>query len=144
MANFPKKFDNKPYVRRVEKPWGWEIHWVPDDKPYMGKVLHLNRGHRFSLQYHDKKLESWYLLSGRAKIIWDGEEGDLIEAEMESGKGYNVDAKQKHRMYAVTDCEVMEVSMPEVGVTYRLEDDYERTGRNEDKKERELRNEGKI
>src|SRR3989344_5653932 len=143
MANFPKKFDNKPYVRRVEKPWGWEIHWVPDDKPYMGKVLHLNRGHRFSLQYHDKKLESWYLLSGRAKIIWDGEEGDLIEAEMESGKGYNVDAKQKHRMYAVTDCEVMEVSMPEVGVTYRLEDDFWGTGRNEDKKERGVRNEGK-
>lgn len=117
---------------------------MPDDKPYMGKILHINAGQRFSLQYHDKKLETWYLMSGRAKIIWDGDHGQLEEVEMEKGKGYSVDAKQRHRINGITDCEVVEVSMPEVGVTYRLEDDYERTGRNEDKKERELRNKGEI
>ncbi len=139
-----KKFNNEPYARRVEKPWGWEIHWVPDDRPYMGKLLHMNKGHRFSLQFHEKKLESWYLLSGEAKIIWDDNNGKLIETIMKKNQGYNVDAKQRHRILAISDCEIMEVSMPEVGVTYRLEDDYSRAGRNEDAKERELRNEGKI
>jgi len=137
---FSKKFDNIPYARRVEKPWGWEIHWVPDDKPYMGKILHINTGHRFSLQYHDKKLESWFLMHGRAKIIWDNEEGNLEETEMKPGFGYSVDLKQRHRIYGITDCDIVEVSMSEVGTTYRLEDDYSRTGRNEDAKERELRN----
>ena len=137
-------FDNAPYARRVEKPWGWEIHFVPDDKPYMGKILHINAGQRFSLQYHEQKLESWFLLSGRAKIIWDNNQGELEETAMEPGKGYSVDAKQRHRILAITDCEIVEVSMPEVGTTYRLEDDYSRAGRNEDPKERELRNEGKL
>lgn len=135
-----KKFDNEPYTRKVEKPWGWEIHWVPDSKPYMGKILHLNEGHRFSLQYHDQKLESWYLMSGTAKIIWDNKGGELEEMLMEEGKGYSVDEKQRHRIFGVTECEIMEVSMPEIGVTYRLEDDYTRAGKNEDDQERELRN----
>lgn len=138
------KFNNKPYARRVEKPWGWEIHWVPDDRPYMGKLLHINKGFRFSLQYHDKKLESWFLLNGKAKIIWDNDSGELEETLMKPDMGYSVDAKQRHRIYAVEDCEIMEVSMPEVGVTYRLEDDFSRAGRNEDAQERDLRNKGKI
>ncbi len=117
---------------------------MPDGMPYMGKILHINEGKRFSLQYHDKKSESWYLMSGRAKIIWDGDGGQLEEVEMEKRKGYSVDAKQRHRMQGITDCEIIEVSMPEVGITYRLEDDYSRAGRNEDAKERELRNRGKI
>src|SRR3989344_912165 len=137
-----KNFNNLPYSRRVEKPWGWEIHWVPDGKPYMGKLLHINAGQRFSLQYHDQKLESWYLLSGRAKIIWDNNQGELEEVEMELGKGYSIDARQRHRILGIADCEIVEVSMPEEGTTYRLEDDYQRAGRNEDVKERELRNEG--
>ena len=144
MTNLPKKFENKPYGRRIEKPWGWEIHSVPDDKPYMGKILHIKKGHRFSLQYHDKKLESWFLISGRAKIIWDDDKGELVETEMKSGYGYSIDVSQRHRVYGITDCEFVEVSMPEVGTTYRLDDDYKRAGRNEDEKERELRNKGKI
>lgn len=139
-----KRFNNEPYARRVEKPWGWEIHWVPDDMPYMGKHLHINKGHRFSLQYHDKKRESWYLLSGKAKLIWDNDLGQLEEIELEPGKGYTTDLKQRHRIYGVTDCDIIEVSTSEIGVTYRLEDDYARAGRNEDAKERELRNQGKI
>lgn len=144
MSKNSPKFDNLPYARRVEKPWGWEIHWVPDDRPYMGKILHINAGHRFSLQYHDKKLETWYLIKGRAKIIWDNDQGKLEEAEMEGGRGYSVDVKQRHRIYGITDCEIIEVSTSEIGTTYRLEDDYQRAGRNEDEKERELRNQGKV
>ena len=58
-------------ARRVEKPWGWEIHWTPADRPYVGKVLHIRAGKRLSLQMHDEKLESWFLMTGRAKVVWD-------------------------------------------------------------------------
>jgi len=68
----------------------------------------------------------------------------MKELEMEFGKGYNLAVGQKHRIKGITDCDVIEVSMPETGKTYRLEDDYNRAGMNEDPKERELRNEGKL
>ena len=138
-----KKFDNKPYARRVDKPWGWEIHFVPDDKPYMGKILHINAGKRLSLQKHDQKTESLYLMSGRAKIIWEEEEnGELIETELLEGKGYSCDVGQRHRLAGITDCDIVEVSTPEIGTTYRLEDDFKRDDETEE--QRKLRNEGKI
>lgn len=128
----------------MEKPWGWEIHWVEDSKPYMGKILHFNQGHRFSLQYHDKKMESWFLMSGRALLSWEGADGEMEEIEMKAGTGYNLEVGQKHRIKGITNCDVIEVSMPETGKTFRLEDDYSRAGRNEDARERELRNKGKV
>jgi len=91
------KFNNSPFAKRIEKPWGWEIHWVPEDKPYMGKILHINKGKRLSLQVHDQKQESWFLINGRAKVIWDNQNGELIETELENGKGYSCSLGQRHR-----------------------------------------------
>lgn len=122
----PSSFKNNPYSRRIEKPWGHEIHWVPADAPYMGKVLYLKAGCRFSLQIHETKLESWWLASGEALLIWDDDKGNLKETKLEKLKGYTLNAGQRHRIQAITDCEVIEVSMPEGGTTWRLEDDYER------------------
>jgi len=124
--------NNAPYSKRVEKPWGYEIHWTPEDLPYMGKVLHVNEGARLSLQQHDKKKESWYLLSGRAKVIWDDENGNLIETELQQGEGYTCALGQRHRLAGITDCDVAEVSTPEIGTTFRLEDDYSRPDETED------------
>ena len=137
-----QKFNNIPYARRIEKPWGWEIHWTPDDRRYMGKVLHINAGARLSLQYHDKKTESWFLIEGRAKLICDNENKELVEIELVKGKGYSSEAGQRHRLCGITDCDIIEVSTPEIGITYRLEDDYAR--KDETPEERELRNKGKI
>lgn len=120
------KFSNLPYSKKIEKPWGYEIHWTPEAKPYMGKVLHVNAGCRLSLQVHDKKEESWFLLNGRGKVIWENSEGQLIETELEMGKGYSCAVGQKHRLAGITDCDILEVSTPEIGTTYRLEDDYKR------------------
>jgi mannose-6-phosphate isomerase len=120
------KFNNSAYVKRIDKPWGYELHWVPEDKPYMGKVLHLDAGKRLSLQIHDQKQESWFLIGGRAKVVWDNQEGELIETELEKGKGYSCSIGQRHRLVGITDCDVLEVSTPEIGTTYRLEDDYKR------------------
>jgi mannose-6-phosphate isomerase len=126
-------------MRRIDKPWGWELHWVPDDKPYMGKIIHINAGAKLSLQKHDQKVESWLLLKGRAKVVWeDKEEGDLVELELEPGKGYSCHVNQRHRLIGITDCEIIEVSTPEIGTTFRLEDDYDR--RDETPVEREHRN----
>jgi len=137
-----RKFSNEPYVRRIEKPWGWEIHFVPDNKPYMGKVLHIKAGARLSLQYHDKKEESWWLLSGRAKLLIDNSGGKLEELELKTGVGYSSHIGQRHRLVGVTNCDIVEVSTPEIGTTYRLEDDYSRG--DETPQQRELRNQRKI
>ncbi|OGE25292.1 hypothetical protein A3C26_04075 [Candidatus Daviesbacteria bacterium RIFCSPHIGHO2_02_FULL_39_12] len=118
------KFTNAPYIKIVEKPWGYELHFTPDNLPYMGKILHINAGERISLQVHDKKQESWFLKSGRAKIIREDTQGNLTETEMETGFGYTCRLGQKHRLAGITDCEIFEVSTPEIGNTYRLEDDY--------------------
>ncbi len=121
-----KDFDVAPYVRRAEKPWGYELHWVRDDAPYMGKLLHINEGARLSLQVHDEKQESWFIVTGRAAVIWENEEGELIETELQAGVGYSTKIGQKHRLKGLTDCDIMEVSTPEAGTTWRLDDDYSR------------------
>lgn len=130
MANLPQfdksEFTNLPYVKRVEKPWGYEIHWTPDNKPYMGKILHINEGKRLSLQIHDAKQETWLLINGRAKVIWDNQNGELVETELRQRKGFSCNIGQRHRMVGITDCDIIEVSTPEIGTTYRLEDSYNR------------------
>lgn len=122
----PKDFSNSPYVKRVKKPWGYELHFVPEDKPYMGKLLHINKNARLSLQYHDKKMESWWIVNGQAKVIWDNNKGELIETELQDGQGYTTSIGQRHRLVGITNCDIIEISTPEMGTTYRLEDDYKR------------------
>jgi mannose-6-phosphate isomerase len=122
----PKAFSNEPYIRRVEKPWGYELHWTPADKPYMGKVIHVNEGARLSLQLHDVKQESWFLMGGKAAVKWENNKGELIQTELEPGYGYTAALGQKHRLVGLTDCDIIEVSTPELGTTWRLEDDYAR------------------
>jgi mannose-6-phosphate isomerase-like protein (cupin superfamily) len=129
----PSDFDTTPFAVRTEKPWGYEIRWTPDAKPYVGKFIHINAGARLSLQVHDRKSESWWLASGRAKVVWESTPGgELCESELQQGLGYSCEAGQRHRLVAITDCDVIEVSTPEVGITHRLEDDYHRGDENLD------------
>ena len=123
------EFQLSPYERRIEKPWGWEVHWTPADLPYMGKLLHINADARLSLQVHDDKSESWLLVAGRCKVVWENRDGDLEETELAPGHGYTCALGQKHRLVGITDCEIIEVSTPERGTTWRLHDDFERPQR---------------
>lgn len=137
----PKQFDktsfsNTPYLRKIKKPWGWEIHWVPDGMPYMAKTIHIFAGKRLSLQVHDRKQESWFIKTGRAKIVWDDPTGNFIETEMKKG-GYTCAVGQRHRLIGITDCDIIEVSTPEIGTTYRLEDDYNRKDETENVRSKE-------
>jgi mannose-6-phosphate isomerase len=114
-----------PHQRRVEKPWGWEVLWA-ETPFYVGKILHIIAGRRLSLQYHDEKHETQCLLRGRALLVLEDDDGTLREIAMEPGRGYTVTPFQQHRIIAIDDCDVLEVSTPEVGTTYRLADDYAR------------------
>jgi mannose-6-phosphate isomerase-like protein (cupin superfamily) len=133
----PAGFSNESYVKQVDKPWGYELHWVAEEAPYMGKVLHINAGARLSLQVHDEKQESWLVVNGRAAVIWENNKGELIETELQPGQGYSTQIGQKHRLKGLTDCDIVEVSTPEKGTTWRLEDDYARPPETPDQRKKE-------
>lgn len=114
-------------VRRVDKPWGYELHWAVTDR-YVGKVLHIYAGHALSLQYHERKEETILLWSGRLRFeIQDGEQ--LVAREMHAGDVQHVPPKTVHRMTAIEDCDVFEVSTPDLDDVVRLEDRYGRATR---------------
>lgn len=119
----PTKVDLEPQARRIDKPWGWEIIWA-DEGAYTGKVIHVNAAKRLSLQYHDEKVETQCLVSGRALLILEDQTGELREIEMERGKGYTIHPFQIHRIVAIEDADIYEVSTAETGITVRLSDDY--------------------
>lgn len=133
----PSSFSVASYAKKIDKPWGYELHWVPAELPYLGKVIHILAGKRLSLQIHDVKQESFFLLSGRAGVIWEDNSGQLIETELRPGVGYTVDVGQKHRLFGITDCDVIEVSTPEAGTTWRLEDDFARPNETPQQRQKE-------
>jgi mannose-6-phosphate isomerase-like protein (cupin superfamily) len=116
----------KPYSKKVEKPWGYELILTSTDSPVTGKILHLNAGKRFSYQYHDQKDEILTLVKGEAKITIN----DQV-LPMAPNFGYHINPMMKHRVEAVTDIDIFEVSTPEKGTTFRLEDDYHRSDETE-------------
>lgn len=115
-------------VTRVEKPWGYEIHWAKTNS-YVGKILHINAGHALSLQYHNLKEETVYVQSG--KLLYEIEvDGVLTKREMGPGDWIHVPPKTVHRMTAIEDCDILEASTPHLDDVVRLEDRYGREGRN--------------
>jgi quercetin dioxygenase-like cupin family protein len=114
-------------ITRVEKPWGYELHWAHTDK-YVGKVIHVNRGHALSLQYHNVKDETIFLWTG--KILFEIEiDGTLTRREMSPGEAVHITPKTVHRMTAIEDSDIFEVSTPELTDVVRIEDRYGREGR---------------
>jgi mannose-6-phosphate isomerase len=115
--------------RRVEKPWGYEIWWARTDR-YVGKILHVKQGESLSLQYHQVKEETIRVQSGR--LLFEtrpaGEEGELQRLEMNPGDVFHVTPGTVHRMTGLTDCDILEVSTPELDDVVRLEDRYGRQG----------------
>jgi mannose-6-phosphate isomerase len=109
---------------RVEKPWGYELHWAKTDR-YVGKLIHVNAGHALSLQFHKVKDETIYLHSGR--LVFETQEGEkLVKRDMHPGEHVHITPKTIHRMTAVEDSDIFEVSTPELDDVVRLEDRYGR------------------
>jgi mannose-6-phosphate isomerase len=114
-------------IQRVEKPWGFELIWAKTDD-YVGKMLHINKGHRLSLQYHEIKEETIFVQSGKMTLQIENERGEMTEVLLTPGQAHHIATRRKHRMIAVEDCDVFEVSTPHRNDVVRLEDGYGRAG----------------
>jgi mannose-6-phosphate isomerase len=145
-------------VTTVPKPWGHETIWAQTDR-YVGKILHIKAGHALSVQYHNRKDETVYLLSGDLRY-WVATEGkghraastgktpsglrtagtgetpvagrspipDMADVHLRVGDAFRLTPGTIHYMEAVTDCDVLEVSTPELDDVVRLKDRYGREG----------------
>ncbi len=107
-------------IKVVPKPWGREL-WLVVNEHYAMKILEVKKGSRLSLQYHQKKHESMYIQSGAMKLTLNDKvflkrEGDVID----------ITPGTKHRIEAVEDCRIFEVSTPHLDDVVRVEDDYGR------------------
>jgi mannose-6-phosphate isomerase-like protein (cupin superfamily) len=121
-----RRMPNFERPRRVEKPWGYELWWAHTDR-YVGKLLHVKAGHQLSLQFHERKDETIHLWSGELRLALDeGDGAGIAEHVLRPGESYRVRPRVVHRMIAVTDCDVLEASTPEVEDVVRLEDSYGR------------------
>ena len=115
-------------ITRVSKPWGYEIIWAVSER-YVGKILHINAGHELSVQYHNKKDETCYLLSGEIVYRVQRNGDDVLDdVRLQVGESYRIIPGTIHQMIAVTDCDVLEVSTPELDDVVRLSDKYGREG----------------
>jgi mannose-6-phosphate isomerase len=114
-------------VRRIDKPWGHELIWTVTDR-YAGKILVIETGRRLSLQYHERKLESIYVRSGRLRLTLEGDDGEIRTEELRAGDARLVDVGRIHRFEAIERTEIFEVSTPELDDVVRLEDDFGRRG----------------
>jgi len=111
---------------KIIKPWGFEILTTSKDLPYSGKISLTQAGRRWSLQYHDQKIETLVLLSGQANLSLGPDPNSLVTLPMEVNQEYTIKPPTIHRFQAVTNCVTVEFSTPETGTTIRLEDDDSR------------------
>ena len=115
-------------VRHVPKPWGHETIWAHTDR-YVGKILHIVAGQALSVQYHERKDETVYLLQGDMKYwVQLPGETELQDQRLTAGQSFRITPGTIHYMEAITDCDVLEASTPEIDDIVRLKDRYGREG----------------
>ena len=113
-------------IARIEKPWGYELIFGRTAK-YVGKVLHINAGQSLSLQYHEVKDETLYLISGRISLLLRSDDEECL-VTMQVGESYHIPPLLIHQIEALEDSDVIEVSTPELHDVIRLQDRYGRQG----------------
>ena len=117
----------EPEAKRVEKPWGHELIWAHTER-YVGKLIVIEAGKRLSLQYHERKDESIFVVRGRLRLELEDESGRLVVQELGPGEHRRIPTGRKHRFSGIERVELMEVSSPELDDVVRLSDDYGREG----------------
>ncbi len=120
-----------PYAfepRRIEKPWGYELIWAHADD-YVGKILFVRAGQALSLQYHEQKDESWLVQSGRASLELGELGGELTAIEIGAGDAFRYRPGTVHRVTALEDTTIVEVSTTQLDDVVRLDDRYGRPER---------------
>lgn len=111
-------------IERIDKPWGYELIWARTDR-YVGKILHVNRGESLSLQYHEKKEETLFLTRGLVRLTLRFEDEQRV-VEMREGDSFHIPPRLIHRIEALEDSDIAEVSTTELDDVVRLEDRYGR------------------
>lgn len=111
--------------KMVLKPWGHEVIFA-HTKDYVGKILVIKAGHKLSLQFHKVKEETIYLRSGELKFLLENAKGEMEEFLVKEGESFHILPNRKHRMVAIRDCEIFEVSTSHLEDVVRLEDSYGR------------------
>jgi mannose-6-phosphate isomerase len=115
-------------TRRVDKPWGHELIWSLTDR-YCGKILCVRAGESLSLQFHREKDESWYVIDGRAELELGAAGQSMLNSEIvAAGSAFHFPPGTVHRVRAIEDTRILEVSTPEIEDVVRLEDSYGREG----------------
>ncbi len=112
---------------KIDKPWGHELIWAKTDR-YVGKILHIKAGEALSLQYHRVKDETIMVLSGRMQLVYFADGEPAKSRELGPREPFHVTPGLRHRMIALEDCDIVEVSTPELDDVVRLEDRYGRSG----------------
>src|ERR1700682_5059377 len=112
---------------RVEKPGGYELRWGVTDR-YAGKILHVNKGEALSLQHHERKDALQYVMSGAVDIELRDSDGALTTYRLKAGDTLHITPGTRHRLTALEDTDIFEVSTPEVDDVVRLEERYGRAG----------------
>jgi len=112
--------------RKTEKPWGYELLFALTPK-YAGKVIFVKKGHRLSLQYHEKKDETLYIYEGKALLDIEGNDKHMVSRVVQSGESITVPPFTRHRLKAIENTVFLEASTPELDDVVRIEDDYGRT-----------------
>lgn len=121
------KFSVTTYLKRVEKPWGYELHLAEPDDPLMTKILHIDEGKRLSEQVHNEKEETYLNVGGTGQVVWDNINLVATTTKLEFDHGYRTHVGQKHRLGALEGgIDILEISTPESGTTWRLADDFAR------------------
>jgi len=110
----------------VSKPWGNEI-WHELNENYVLKRIYINKGHKSSLQSHKKKVETNVIIQGKAEVLLEDENHEMISHIFYPGHGWSVKPKQKHRVIALENLELIEVSTPHLNDVIRYEDDTNRS-----------------
>jgi mannose-6-phosphate isomerase-like protein (cupin superfamily) len=117
-------FQHRP-ITHIPKPWGYELIFAHTER-YVGKILHINKGESLSLQFHEMKEETLYVVDGELKLTIECD-GDRRVLPLRKGESFHIPPRLIHRMEAVEDTDVAEVSTPELDDVVRLEDRYGRT-----------------
>ena len=128
----PKGYENYTFPFTVKKPWGKEV-WLElwqgtRGHGYCYKRLYINKGTKTSYQYHNRKIETNYIIRGRAEVWLEDHNGKIVKKIMGAGDSFTVVPKRKHRVIAKTNVIIQEVSTPDVDDVIRIEDD---TGRSD-------------
>ena len=112
---------------RVEKPWGYEL-WLELNEHYAYKLIHMKKGFQSSLQWHEKKVETNYVIEGEAEVLLQDENGEMESRVYKVGEGWCVPLKTKHRVIAKSDYTALECSTAHLNDCIRFEDDSGRSG----------------